>query len=293
MQWRKLAFWLLLPLSVISALAVFWRAWPQPRAALYRLYREQGRERTLDGLFGYQQALSERFILYYTPPDQAVSRMVLDTAEELYDSVVDQLGYRPQGRVPIVLYPNRDELRRAFGWGNGESALGVYWQGTIRLLSPNAWIQQLDSEKQRRAFRKLNPIAHELTHYVLDYMTHGNYPRWFTEGLAQRVERNVTGFLWIESTSTLNQKLYTLSDLRDRFDYLTNQPLAYRQSYLLVEYLAQTYGEESLTDLVQRLADGVPFERALEATYGETMDQLYTDWMAWVAANLEELERER
>ncbi|MFZ5816166.1 MAG: peptidase MA family metallohydrolase [Bacillota bacterium] len=266
---------------------------PQPRAVAYRFYREQGRERALSGLAGYEITQSERFELYYTDADRGVTDLVLETAEEVYEEVVGHVGFRPEGRVPIILYPNRQELRRAFGWGNGESALGVYWHGTIRLLSPNAWIQQKDPAKLRKAFRKLNPIAHELTHYILDHYTSGNYPRWFTEGLAQRVERRVTGFLWIESSSTLHQPLYSMTDLQGRFDLLKNQPLAYRQSYLLVEYLAEAHGTESLTRLVQRLAQGTAFDQALKEVTGQPAERFYQSWEEWVTANLAELERER
>lgn len=50
--------------------------------------------------------------------------------------------------------------------------------------------------------------------------------RWFTEGLAQRIEYQVSGYLWIEQDSTLRQKLYSLDELEKRFDRLSNQPLA-------------------------------------------------------------------
>jgi hypothetical protein len=293
MKWKGLGYWLLVPLSVCSLLVLTWRAWPQPRATVYQLYRSRERERTLEQVASYERKSSERFELYYTAADAAVTDLVLKTAESVYDAVVEEVGFQPEGRVPLILYPTRQEMRQAFGWGNGESALGVYWQGTIRLLSPNVWITQKDPEKQAKSFRRLNPIAHELTHYVLDYLTNGNYPRWFTEGLAQWVEHQVTGYLWIESSSTLKQPLYSLEDLRDRFDSLKNQPLAYRQSYLLLEYMVQTEGEESLGRLIQYLAQGISFDRAVEEVYGKDMVEMYTGWKDWVAAHLNQLEQER
>jgi len=293
MNWKRVGLWCLIPLSLASMIVVLWRAWPQPRAAVYRFYREQSREQTLDDLTGYLQKRSPHFDLYYTDSDQAVAGLVLDTAESLFDQVVNTLGYLPGEPVPIILYPDRQELRSAFGWGSGESALGVYWRGTIRLLSPNAWITKKTPENQAKAFRRLNPIAHELTHYVLDLMTDGNYPRWFTEGLAQRVERKATGYLWIEKSSTLKQELYSLADLRDRFDSLSNQPLAYRQSYLLVQYMAESGGEESLSSLIEQLSAGVQFEHAVEAVYGRSPDQLHAEWLTWAEENLDRLEAER
>lgn len=276
------------PILLVTGLA--WLVWPQPREVVYSLYRERGKTKTLTGLEGYQRMESAHFEVLYTEADRDVVGLVLDTAESVFQPVVDFMGFAPSERVPIILYPNRAELRSAFGWGNGESAMGVYWSGTIRLLSPNVWISEQDEKVRNRVFRKLNPIAHELTHYLLDYMTNGNYPRWFTEGLAQRVEYQVTGFLWIEPESTLRQDLYSLDNLQNGFDQLRNQPLAYRQSYLLVDYMALTYGEEQLTALLDRLSSGMELGKAVRQTTGLSMGQVHADWLHWMQQNLDMLD---
>ena len=278
----------LLPLLLIPALLWWW--WPSPRDVVYSLYRERGRTRTIAGLSGYQVKSGKNVDVYYTEADQNVVDWVVQTTDAVYGSVTGQVGFAPSKKVPVVNYPTRDELRHAFGWGNGESAMGVYWSGTIRLLSPNVWIKERGEKEKRKVFDRINPIAHELTHYVLDYMTNGNYPRWFTEGLAQRVEYKTTGYLWIESESTLHQTLYTLDDLEKRYDQLQNQPLAYRQSFLLVDHMARTYGEEGLSDLIQRLGQGIPFATAVEQVCGEPLNAVYGDWLVWVRNNLTHLD---
>lgn len=287
---KRLRHWLLVILVLLLSLGALWQVWPQPRAALYRFMRAEGRERTLDRLEGYGRRQSDRFDLYYMEADEDQTDLILEIAEEVYDQVIEQVGYQPPGRVPLILYPTRQELRKAFGWGSDESALGVYWQGSIRLLSPHAWIDEESSERLAEAFRQLNPITHELTHYVLDSMTDGNYPRWFTEGLAQVVEERVTGYLWLEPSSTLDQELYTLTDLQERFDRLSNQPLAYRQSYLLIAYLLEQYGEEGLGGLIHQLAEGTPFARAVELRFGLSMPQLFDDWQHWAVENRDRLD---
>lgn len=278
----------LIPLAALALLA--WRWWPYPREAVYSLYRDRGRSQTLSSLQGYNSQTSEHFDLYYKDADKNTADLILTTAESVYGPVVKRVGFEPSQRVPLIVYSSRDEMRSAFGWGQSESAMGVYWKGTIRLLSPNVWIHETSPAAKRKVFRKINPISHELTHYVLDYMTNGNYPRWFTEGLAQYVEYKVTGYLWLEPQSTLKQNLYTLQDLDGRFDQLHNQPLAYRQSFLLVDYMARTYGEEGIGHLLKSLAEGVDFQSAVKQSFGVSEVDLYRQWESWVQANLKALE---
>lgn len=282
---------LLFLLPIVLAGLLLWQLWPIPRETAYHAYRERGRVRTLERLEGYERMAGSHYEIWYTEADRGTAPMILQTAEHVYDQVTARLGYRPPGLIPIILYPGRAELREAFGWGNSESAMGVYWAGTIRLLSPNAWIPGRSQDDQARVFARLNPIAHELTHYILDYLTAGNYPRWFTEGLAQRVEHEVTGFLWLEQRSTLRQQLYSLEELERRFDQLTNQPLAYRQSFLMVQYMAESFGEEGLTSLIEQLARGIPFHRAVRLQFGLGMDDLYDRWLSWVETHLDQLDQ--
>lgn len=287
---KRTTKWLLFMLVFLLAAGTVWKVLPVTRETAYHLYRSYGKSRVISGLEGYQSIESNRFRIYYTPGDADVAPLILETAEEIYEPVVQKVGFRPPGAAVIILYPDRTEFRNAFGWGAEESALGVYHAGTIRLLSPHAWITDRTLEEKSKAFKKLGPSSHEFTHYVLDYMTNGNYPRWFTEGLAQRVEYQITGFLWLEQKSTLRQQLYTLRELETNFDKLPNQALAYRQSYLLVDYMAQQYGEESLRHLTERLAAGDQFNRAVLQATGQPMQSINVSWTRWVERNLDRLD---
>jgi hypothetical protein len=283
--------WLLALVCVLVLAGIACWYWPQPRGAMYSIYRESGKSKTLSALANYETKSSQHFVVYFTSSDENVAAMILETAESVYQPVVKQMGHEPGGKVPLVVYASRDDLRHAFGWGNSESAVGVYWAGTIRLLSPNVWIHDKRPPQQQQAYAKVNPIAHEFTHYLLDYMTNGNYPRWFTEGLAQWVEHRVTGYLWIEDSSKLDQKLYTMDDLNSRFDSLPNQALAYRESYLIVDYIAQTQGDQGIADLVQKLQAGHSFTSSLQQVTGHSESALYDQWFQWVQQHLSALNR--
>jgi hypothetical protein len=59
---------------------------------------------------------------------------------------------------------------------------------------------------------------------------------------------------------------------------------------MLVDFIAQQYGEETLGDLIHRLGTGTPFKRAVQEATGDTVDGLYDQWHAWVLDNLDTLD---
>ncbi|MGE5589298.1 MAG: peptidase MA family metallohydrolase [Bacillota bacterium] len=278
-NWLTAALWLVTPLLLGAVLVTSLR---QPQAAVYNAVRDVNRWRTTTSLRGYEALDGTHFTVWYTQQDANIAPMILRVAEDLYPALVKQVHFAPAERVQLVVYPDRGALRQAFGWSDQESALGVYYGGTIRLLSPNVWAGTNDPAELERAFRELGPISHEFTHLALDYRTSGNYPHWFSEGLAQWVERRTTGYLWLEPDNRLNQPRYSLTQLDRDFDRLPNVAMAYREAYLMVDFLAQQGGDDSVGALVDRLAAGQPFAEAVEAQYGiawDRLDGLYQNWL--------------
>lgn len=79
---------------------------------------------------------SPHFRLRYREQDATVAPIVLAAAEEAYAPVEEMLGNAPRRQTLIILYPDRRSLALQFGWPASESAMGVYWGGVIRVLSP-------------------------------------------------------------------------------------------------------------------------------------------------------------
>lgn len=288
LKYRRLLTWLVL--AATGAWLAGAGGYVRVRSAGYTWLREYRRAALVAAADPWLSRESAHFTVYYAPYDAEAADMVLEAAEAAYRPVVDALGHAPPGKTLVLVDPDRESLRRAFGWAQGESATGVYYGGVIRVLSPSAWVMGATPEQRRAAFRRLNPLTHEFTHLVLDYQTDGNYPRWFTEGLAQRLEYHRTGYRWLEHESTLRQRLYRLSELDQRFDRLPNQALAYRQSHLLVDHLVDRCGEAGLRRLLARLSARQAFPRALEGACGFGPEPLERSWRQWVQAHLDDLD---
>jgi hypothetical protein len=154
--------------------------------------------------------------------------------------------------------------------------MGVYWGGAIRVLSPKAWVEGRNLEEIAQVFRAMGPMVHEFAHLVLDYKTRGNYPRWFSEGLAQYLEVRQGGVLWNEGRGSPEERHYSLAEL-ERFEEL-DQNLAYSDALSLVEYMVEARGEEGLTKIIEALARGAPFSEALAAAGFTSPAALEAGW---------------
>ena len=223
----------------------------------------------------------ENFRVKYQPVDAPVARLVLDTAEEACRTVNEMLDYRPTEPVYVYIYPTKETLNKSFGWDASVNAMGVYWAGTIRILSPLDWVE--DEEQLETVFRESGPLIHEYAHLLVDYRTQGNYPRWLTEGIAQYVERELTGYL-LAAAAEDQGDWYSLKDMDEGFDLLPDQSLAYRQSLLAVDYLVELKGFDGVLALLEELAAGKKISEALEAVLGQDLDTFEVSLKRWVTS---------
>jgi hypothetical protein len=226
---------------------------------------------------------TEHFRIKYTPEDEDSIPMIAEAAEAAYAPVTHQLSYVPAGKTLILVQPSKDELRRVFGWSGNESAMGVYWGGVIQLLSPHIWLKDGSSVQD---FIYSGPLVHEYTHLIFDYITNGNYPRWFTEGLAQYVEYCVNGYEWQTKTNDLRGTLYTMAQLEDDFDQLPDQSLAYRESLAAVRYIDEVYGERRLQDMIHAMKAGQSIEKAMGKTLGLDYQTFSYSWQQWAVDHM-------
>lgn len=245
-----------------------------PKNIAYKVLRDYVRVSMNWKTRNWSEMQGKYVLVKYRPEDAEVAKLVLETAEEAYAPVNAALEHEPPGIIPIILYPDASSLNKSFGWAADESAMGVYWAGVIRVLSPTSWIESPDIEER---FKSDGPMAHEYAHLVVDYVAHGNYPRWLTEGIAQRVERELTGF---EMALTGPMEIYPISDMDAKFDLLPNQSAAYRQSLAMVDYLVNQYGEDALKEILTQLGKGRTLNGAFKEIIGINVNQFVENFTA-------------
>ncbi len=218
------------------------------------------------GTWGWDAVEGDHFIVKYQPGDEEIAQLTLNEAERLYYPLGNYFGYLPGEKVPVAIYRDKESLNRVFGWGSDEGAMGVYWAGIIRLLSPDEWLDEVSPEKREAVFCQQGPIAHEYIHLLVDYQTHGNYPRWLTEGLAQYGERHLVG---VDTEESVDIKLtVSLDELNKRFDDPLWQDYCYAVSEDLVEHLIKNYGSDKIPLLLNELGSGADLNRTFVGVLG-------------------------
>jgi len=243
--------------------------WPTMKIQAYKIIRNLSQFHLALVTKDYSVITDKNFIVKYKLDNEESARLVLENGNEIMGQVNRILDYSNQAPVPVIVYPSMVELNKSFGWDGDRSPMGVYWMGSIRILAPEAWIDE--GENKALMFKNLGPMAHEYAHLVVDYKTNGNYTRWFTEGIAQYVEREITGFTLDEPTEEAKKNLYSFKDLDVTFDAQENQDLAYWQSLVAVDYLIETKGEEIIKEMLAKLNQGQDFDRVFQDTVGQDL----------------------
>jgi len=228
---------------------------------------------------------ARRFTVRFSPADRSLAELVGKEADKAAAAVAELLPHDWSAEKPwLIIIPDQAALQEAFGWGEGSGALGVYLADTIKVLSPRAW-HWLPAEDRVASFRAEGPLVHEYTHYVLDQRTGGNYPYWFSEGLAQLLEYKINGYQWVEEGSSPADGIFTPQTLDSALNRPESQARAYRQALSLVAYLESIWGVDGLNRLIDALGQGVSFDRALLSVYGFDRAELWQLWEADVSDN--------
>lgn len=131
-------------------------------------------------------------------------------------------------------------------------------------------------------------LAHELAHVALHRATSGHVvPRWLNEGFAihEAEEHSVSRVrtLW---EGTLRGDLIELSQLSASFpdEHRGEVDLAYAQAADLTgTLLGSDFGPQRFRTLVTQLRAGRPFEEAILASYGMTLERIEQRWRTQVS----------
>jgi hypothetical protein len=229
-------------------------------------------ERGADGTF--DQRKSAHFNLYQDVDidetggfhgSRRFEREVLDELERAFDRLDRLLDLRPERRIDVLIY-DPDVFDYEFRGLFRFQAAGFY-HGVIRVRGGTRLTVELS-----------RVLHHELVHAALDAAAPSLiFPGWVNEGGAEWFEARALGKRGLSSGERAalarvagNGALLSLESLNTQsFAGMGGEraQIAYLQSYALIDYLVQTYGERKLPSFYAELMRSRNLERALKRVY--------------------------
>jgi len=218
--------------------------------------------------------------LYWYEGDE-VGPILLEAAESGLARLENDIGIELDGVVQIFVYGEPSDMRGALlyvqDWAGG---LAFSDYNTILLGVPPNLAETWGSDT----------IRHELAHLVIGQFGRsclgGSLPTWLEEGLATYAEGEPNEDVFKDLEQGIEDDLFQpVRSLNGAFPaHSESANAAYSQSYSLVDFLLQTYGQEALQTLILDLAAAEGYDAALENVYGFNADGLELAWRESIGA---------
>ena len=191
--------------------------------------------------------------------------------------------------ITVEIFPDPNDFAvRTFGLPGASGYLGVCFGKVITANSPAS---QRDHPSNWQAV-----LWHEFCHVVTLEKTRNRMPRWLSEGISVYEERQA-GTTWGQRMSPKHRKrildgrlasVRAMSGTFLRPEKPEDLQFAYYQSSLLVEYMIEKYGLDSMKSVLDDLAAGVHVEDAIERrmTSLDQIDMEFRDYATEMARRL-------
>src|SRR6266540_2934365 len=233
----------------------------------------------LDNIHHWQTLTNRQLSLHFYGIDKSFAQEMLNAGQGGMDHNQKDAGLTTDSPVNIYVYPNYDDLKDAIlyepSWVGGQA----YPEQNIVIVGTSGGNANWDK----------HTVIHELTHVLVGHFTFsclGGVPQWLNEGLAVYSE----GPLDSQFQEPLDQAvkentLLSVRSISGSFSEVSNKAdLSCAESYSIVNYLIETYGQSKMTVLLAAFRDGATTDQALMQTYGFNIDGLEDQWRAALGA---------
>ena len=240
--------------------------------------RTEERETTFaDTRFKWEQVTDGIINLNYYRATRRDAEVMAQVANETVTKAAALMGTRLDFPIKIWAYASPRNFQIAVAHSSVTSDPGVLGQAH----GPDAFIMVVDRLSSPTA---LDTARHELTHLATAQALRGGpfkdlYPSWLNEGTSvyMQVSPNDVGYIdaleeAIEEDKLISLRLLT-SGTRAR-----DVGLFYGQSYAMVKYLIETYGQEKFAQMIAEFKTNGSEDQTFKRVYGLDRDELYAEW---------------
>jgi hypothetical protein len=216
---------------------------------------------------------------WYRGPE--VGPILLDAAVAGLERLEQDTGIELDGEVELFIYGDSADMREALLYVQG-------WAGGVAFDEYNTIL--IGVPPNQAEGWGTNTVSHELAHLVIGQFSRsclgGSLPTWLSEGLAMVAEGEPDETTQRDIEMGIEFDAFMpVRSLNGAFPARGNEATsAYSQSYSLVDFLLDSYGQEKMQELLLTLAGAAGYDEALEQVYGFNADGLEETWRAAIGA---------
>jgi Tol biopolymer transport system component len=237
-----------------------------------------GKNKVQYEIFDWYYIQTENFDIYYYKDEYQLAKFAADVLEDAYLKVKEELRYDLSARVPVILYSSHNDFQQT----NVISELIEEGVGGFTETFKNRIVVPFTGSYED--FRHV--LHHELTHAVTFDMLYGNVlgsllsrqylfqlPLWFAEGYAEYSSRGGWDIQadMILRDGTINGYLVPLD--------LAGGYLVYKEGQSAIGYIVKKYGEEKLSEILNKGKMELSMDKALKSAIGLDTKGLSEEWM--------------
>ena len=244
--------------------------------------------KVFDTLETYATVESEHFKVHMSERDSLILWPYLEPLlEESWETLTAKYGFEPESKILIEVFENSADFAvRSVGLPDIGPLVGICFGKVITLISPDT----LTANWQEI-------VWHEFMHVITLQMTQNRMPRWLSEGISVWEEREGRPY-WGRSQgldlirAAQEQKLLPVGELNSGFSGARNNAdlsFAYFQSYLVVDYIAQTYGFEKLVELIYQYGEIKEDADRFRSVFELDIDDFDAGFRGWIDQRVKEI----
>ncbi len=232
--------------------------------------------------FKWKILKTEHFDVYFYPEMRELAEIGAAFAEEAYSRLESKMNHNITRRIPLIFYSNHSHFQQTNTIPNliSEGVGGFFEFIKGRVVIP--------SNGSIPAFKHV--INHELVHVftrskmnrvLKDHRktSHAGMPLWFTEGIAEYWSAGWDSQAeMIVRDAVLNGHIVPLS----RMDSIYGSFLMYKEGQAICKYIAETFGEEKLLQLIENVWKESHFSDVMKLTVGLNYKEFDEKWLYYL-----------
>ncbi len=246
---------------------------------------------TAEATRGFTWRESKHFIVGWADPkDEILADSALAGMETARRVLSDTLGFAPEGKVRVEIYPTSADFTAVSTLTRDEvetsGTIGLCKFDRVMITSPRATFF---------GYRWRDTLCHEYVHLAVYRMSEGQAPIWMHEGIAKHLEgawRGVVGAMDAQSLALLAERhtagtlipLEKMSPSVAKLPSATETALAFAEVGTMMRFLTDARGPGSIPAMVRAVGAGQSDRAALEKVWKGSFDSFYQAWDQWVGA---------